>query len=97
MSESNATPWKVLIIDDEPEVHTVTKMVLAHFSFAWIEMPRSEMKKSFAQGMICNAITLIILMSTGVSYPFFRQSSSYSRIGGGKTAEKPASGAASPQ
>ena len=34
MSESNATPWKVLIIDDEPEVHTVTKMVLAHFSFA---------------------------------------------------------------
>ena len=25
--------WKVLIVDDEPEVHTVTKLALSDFSF----------------------------------------------------------------
>lgn len=29
-----ATPWKVLIVDDEPEVHAVTRLVLGNFSFA---------------------------------------------------------------
>jgi PAS domain S-box-containing protein len=33
MTEPTASPWKILIIDDEQEVHTVTKMVLAHFVF----------------------------------------------------------------
>jgi response regulator RpfG family c-di-GMP phosphodiesterase len=27
-------PWKVLIVDDEPEVHQVTRLVLANFSFS---------------------------------------------------------------
>lgn len=27
-------PWKVLIVDDEPEVHQVTRLVLANFRFA---------------------------------------------------------------
>src|SRR5690242_9415419 len=26
-------PWKVLIVDDEPEVHNVTRLVLANFKF----------------------------------------------------------------
>src|SRR5215469_6627585 len=26
-------PWKVLIVDDEDQIHTVTRMVLADFSF----------------------------------------------------------------
>lgn len=31
-AESN-TPWRVLIVDDEPEVHNVTKLVLGSFRF----------------------------------------------------------------
>jgi len=31
---SRVSPWKVLIVDDEPEVHTVTKLVLGNFRFA---------------------------------------------------------------
>ena len=27
-------PWKVMIVDDEPEVHQVTRLVLANFSFS---------------------------------------------------------------
>ena len=27
-------PWKVLIVDDEPEVHNVTRLVLGNFRFA---------------------------------------------------------------
>src|SRR5438045_6147767 len=27
------TPWKVLIVDDEPEVHNVTRLVLSNFRF----------------------------------------------------------------
>ena len=30
---SDASPWKVLIADDEPEVHTVTRLVLGSFRF----------------------------------------------------------------
>ncbi|MCB1574895.1 MAG: DUF3369 domain-containing protein [Xanthomonadales bacterium] len=29
-----APPWKVMIVDDEPEVHQVTRLVLANFRFA---------------------------------------------------------------
>ena len=29
-----ASPWKILIVDDEPEVHSVTKLALAGFEFA---------------------------------------------------------------
>ncbi|MBS0555916.1 MAG: DUF3369 domain-containing protein [Proteobacteria bacterium] len=29
-----ASPWKVLIVDDEPEVHAVTRLVLGNFRFA---------------------------------------------------------------
>ena len=29
-----APPWKVLIVDDEPEVHAVTRLVLGNFRFA---------------------------------------------------------------
>lgn len=29
-----APPWKVLIVDDEPEVHEVTRLVLGNFEFA---------------------------------------------------------------
>lgn len=32
--EPSAAPWKVLIVDDEAEVHNVTKLVLNGFSFA---------------------------------------------------------------
>jgi response regulator RpfG family c-di-GMP phosphodiesterase len=28
-----ATPWKVLLVDDEPEIHEVTRLVLAGFQF----------------------------------------------------------------
>jgi response regulator RpfG family c-di-GMP phosphodiesterase len=28
------TPWKILIVDDEPEVHQVTRLVLGNFRFA---------------------------------------------------------------
>lgn len=31
---ASAPPWKVLIVDDEPEVHQVTRLVLANFRFA---------------------------------------------------------------
>ncbi|HZW52122.1 MAG TPA: hypothetical protein VFF05_09680, partial [Rudaea sp.] len=27
-------PWKVLVVDDEPEVHAVTRLVLGSFRFA---------------------------------------------------------------
>lgn len=34
-SEKNKNlPWKILIVDDDPEVHTVTKLVLSHFEFS---------------------------------------------------------------
>jgi response regulator RpfG family c-di-GMP phosphodiesterase len=32
-SKASAECWKVLIVDDEPEVHEVTKLALRHFSF----------------------------------------------------------------
>ncbi|WP_334313355.1 hypothetical protein [Psychrosphaera algicola] len=28
---SNKRPWKVLIVDDEPDIHNVTKLVLMGF------------------------------------------------------------------
>lgn len=31
---SDKQTWKILIVDDEPEIHTVTKMVLSEFKFA---------------------------------------------------------------
>ncbi len=31
--ESGKPPWKILIVDDEPEVHTTTKLVLKDFEF----------------------------------------------------------------
>ena len=34
MNETVSAPWKILIVDDEPEVHSVTKMVLGHYSYA---------------------------------------------------------------
>ena len=30
---NNPPPWKVLLVDDEPEVHEVTRLVLAGFRF----------------------------------------------------------------
>src|SRR5690606_9224244 len=30
----SAPPWKVLVVDDEPEVHQVTRLVLANFQFS---------------------------------------------------------------
>ena len=30
----NDTPWKILIVDDEPDIHTVTQMSLKNFEFA---------------------------------------------------------------
>ncbi|WP_395620947.1 DUF3369 domain-containing protein [Dokdonella sp.] len=35
VSESEGTPpWKVLVVDDEPEIHQVTRLVLGNFRFA---------------------------------------------------------------
>jgi len=28
------SPWKVLIVDDEPDIHTMTQLALKHFEFA---------------------------------------------------------------
>ncbi|MEO7013216.1 MAG: hypothetical protein ABI127_02830, partial [Dokdonella sp.] len=33
-STGELSPWKVLIVDDEPEVHQVTRLVLGNFRFA---------------------------------------------------------------
>ena len=27
------SPWKIMIVDDEPEVHTVTRLALSGFEF----------------------------------------------------------------
>lgn len=32
-STGNLSPWKILIVDDEPEVHQVTRLVLGNFRF----------------------------------------------------------------
>lgn len=32
--ETEHPPWNILIVDDDEEVHTVTKLVLSNFSFA---------------------------------------------------------------
>ena len=29
----NDTPWKILIVDDEPDIHAVTQMSLKNFEF----------------------------------------------------------------
>ena len=33
-SGKNSTPWKIVIVDDDPSIHDVTKMALGGFSFA---------------------------------------------------------------
>ncbi len=33
-SSLHENPWKILIIDDEPDIHEVTQMSLANFNFA---------------------------------------------------------------
>ena len=33
VKENNEAPWNVLIVDDEPEIHSVTKLVLADFEW----------------------------------------------------------------
>ena len=32
--DANTSSWKVLIVDDEPDVHAITKLSLKNFSFA---------------------------------------------------------------
>ncbi len=32
-STEETSPWKILIVDDEPEVHQVTRLVLGNFRF----------------------------------------------------------------
>ena len=43
----DASPWKVLIADDEPEVHTVTRLVLGSFRFDDVDLRNNDLVRIY--------------------------------------------------
>ena len=66
----SAVPWLVLIVDDEPEVHTVTRLALADFSFRGRELrllsaySAAEAKEALAANQGVAAILLDVVMES---------------------------------
>ena len=51
--------------------------------FAWTKLPDEKQKFSFSTILNGYVITLMIMLATGISYPIYRQNSSYSRLSRG--------------
>ncbi|MBI4790102.1 MAG: glycosyltransferase [Chloroflexi bacterium] len=57
-------------------------LLLTNRVFAWMPLPEGARRYSLATILVGYALTMAIMLTTGVSYPFFRQGSSYARVGG---------------
>ncbi len=58
----------------------VTLLLLTNRVFAWTPLPERGQRYSLKTVLIGYALTVAILLTTGVSYPFFQQGSSYARL-----------------
>jgi hypothetical protein len=56
-------------------------LLLTNRVFAWTHLPDGARRYSLATGLIGYALTMLIMLTTGASYPFFQQGSSYMRLG----------------
>jgi cellulose synthase/poly-beta-1,6-N-acetylglucosamine synthase-like glycosyltransferase len=56
--------------------------------FAWVELPVCPARFNFSATLIGCFLTTIIMMATGLSYPFFRQGSCYQRLASVALTEK---------
>jgi hypothetical protein len=61
-------------------------LVLTNRVFASVKLPDSPRHYSFFAVMKGFLMTLLLLLLTGLTYPFFRQTSSYARLSAGTTA-----------
>ncbi|RJP23235.1 MAG: glycosyltransferase [Candidatus Abyssobacteria bacterium SURF_5] len=65
-------------------------LLLTNRVFASVKLPGDPRHYSFSAVLKSFLMTLLLLLMTGLSYPFFRQSSSYARLPAGMTAsDKP--------
>ena len=55
-------------------------LLLTNRAFAWTPLPESSRRYSLGTVLIGYALTMAIMLTTGVSYPFFQQGSSYARL-----------------
>lgn len=55
-------------------------LLLTNRVFAWTSLPEGARRYSLATVLIGYLLTTLIMLTTGVSYPFFRQGSSYARL-----------------
>ncbi|MCI0475716.1 MAG: hypothetical protein L0Y55_05675, partial [Anaerolineales bacterium] len=58
----------------------VLLLLLTNRVFAWTPLPGGTRRYSLATVLIGYLLTTLIMLTTGVSYPFFRQGSSYARL-----------------
>lgn len=63
-STGGLSPWKILIVDDEPEVHQVTRLVLGNFQFANrpLQMISAYSSIEAEQKLRENADTAVVLL-----------------------------------
>jgi hypothetical protein len=54
--------------------------LVASRTFSKVELPTKEAKTSLFSGLKGYILTTCIVLTTGLSYPFFRQNSQYSRL-----------------
>ena len=93
-STGEVSPWKILIVDDEPEVHHVTRLVLGNFRFADrpVQLISAYSSVEAEQKLRENTDTAVILLDvvmetrhTGASCPW-KRSTVPTRIADGSAA-----------
>jgi cellulose synthase/poly-beta-1,6-N-acetylglucosamine synthase-like glycosyltransferase len=55
-------------------------LLLTNRVFAWTHLPDGVRRYSLTTGLVGYALTILIVLTTGASYPFFQQGSSYMRL-----------------
>lgn len=68
-------------------IFLVLLLVLTNRVFAWVKLPDGPRRYSLATVIKGYTLTNMIMLTTGLSYPFFRQGSSYARLGAVMTGE----------
>ena len=62
-------------------VFLVLLLMLTNLVFAWVKLPDGSRRYSIVTVVKGYILTNMIMLATGLSYPFFRQGSSYARLG----------------
>lgn len=55
-------------------------LLLTNRVFAWTPLPEKSQRYSLGTMLLGYAVTIAIMLTTGLSYPFFKQGSSYARL-----------------